>query len=70
VIPDDAVEAAWAASKMKDRSRASISREEIRHILEAAAPHLMRAAWDEGWEAHGDWGGLTPNPYAKALSHK
>lgn len=58
MIPDEAVEAAaWAldpqtmgsggalAEKFKEETRA-----EARRILEAAAPHLMAAAWDEGLE--------------------
>jgi hypothetical protein len=77
MIPDEAVEAAakavWWESEGRpwghanDEMRAPYLRE-AKTALEAAAPHLMRAAWDEGWEAHGDWGGPTPNPYAKALA--
>ena len=80
MIPDEAVEAAarglaqqkWPTAigvwdsfgqNMQDGFR-----DQARAALEAAAPHLMRVAWDEGWEAHGDWGGPTPNPYAKGLA--
>jgi len=75
VIPDEAVEAAaWAldlqtmgsggalAGKFKEQTRA-----EARHILEAAAPHLMAAAWDEGYECAVDAydGRNVSNPYRK-----
>lgn len=68
MIPDEAVEAAkpFLASFMDRRDFPLYGNEGvvlINYILKAAAPHLMRAAWDEGWEAHGDWGGPTPNPY-------
>jgi len=65
MITDEAIDAAgehlppvWTSNP--------VYRAELTKALEAAAPLLMRAAWDEGWEAHGDWGGSTPNPYAKA----
>ena len=56
MIPDEAVEAAARAldpqtmgsggalaEKFKEETR-----KEVRRILEAAAPHLMAAAWEEG----------------------
>jgi hypothetical protein len=65
-IPDEAVEA--AARALAERSRCPEEWQwylsEARTALEAAAPHLMAAAWDEAI----DW---TPehrpaNPYRKA----
>lgn len=46
MIPDEAVEAAYDASL-----HLNITTSEIERILEAAAPHLMAGAWDEGWGA-------------------
>jgi len=45
-------------------------RNEARAILEAAAPHLMAAAWGEGAKAQADAYGMNvdtlgPNPYRK-----
>lgn len=39
-ISNEAIEAAWAESKRRDRSRTSISREEIARMLEAAITQL------------------------------
>jgi hypothetical protein len=67
VIPAEAVEAAAEAMYAEDGGVGEFSlcvyEDYAKAMLEAAAPHLMRTAWDEGWEAHGDWGGPTPNPY-------
>ena len=58
MIPDEAVEA--AARQLFDQDKGEVSwgevsdeirnyyRYEARKILEAAAPHLMAAAWEEG----------------------
>jgi len=59
VIPDAAVEAAWRVSLRNDVTRADIQK-----ILEAAAPHMLKQAWNEG---HGA-GQIDPycldgNPY-------
>jgi hypothetical protein len=92
VIPDEAVEAAapllykvaadyaydsdgWETVAEEQRE---LWRADARRILEAAAPHLTRAAqaqaWDEGWEAgssdetdsyNGPAAVTTPNPYKK-----
>lgn len=48
MIPDEAVKAALSAWAV----RGGLSPKGIvRNILEAAAPHLMAAAWDEGKDA-------------------
>jgi len=69
VIPDEAVEAANEAvfRKFNGMMRPAL----VKVVLEAAAPHLMTAAWDEGLEV-----GLVSavridsapdtNPYRKA----
>jgi hypothetical protein len=49
VIPAEAVEAAYAAINYPDRR--AIDYDEIKIILEAAAPHMLAAAWDEGEQA-------------------
>jgi hypothetical protein len=61
VIPDEAVEAAWRAFDITGR-------EDMDAALEAAAPYLMRTAWDEGWDAHSSWPGPTRNPYIRKAS--
>jgi len=43
MIPDEAVEAAWDAFSM--------GRESMRKALEAAAPHMLAAAWQKGRSA-------------------
>lgn len=60
VIPAEAVEALMDAAS---DSGFVLKRSQAHDWLEAAAPYMLRAAWDEGWEAHGDWGGPTRNPY-------
>jgi len=50
VIPDEAVEAA-AAKLPAIWSSSPVYRDNLRAALEAAAPHLMAAAWDEGYLA-------------------
>jgi len=65
MIPDEAVEAAlyaWGFSAQNIDER----RELVTHILEAAAPHIMTQAWDEGYttgNAHNGRG--DANPYRK-----
>jgi len=75
VIPDEAVEAAakviarevWRTAHSRDVAPTELAR----LALQAAAPHLMVAAWDEGYEK-GLVGAVridsTPdrNPYRKA----
>ena len=52
MIPDEAVEAGLAAHlSFKNQRSMDNSANLIRRILEAAAPHLMAAAWDEGYLA-------------------
>lgn len=76
VISDEAVEAAAkAVYHTSGRARQmpySVAREacesEARAVLEAAAPHLMAAAWDEGRgagfrDAYVDEEEEEPNPY-------
>lgn len=76
-ISDEAVEAAGRAYRAKvewiDRhSRDDYGREVelgVRAALEAAAPHLMAGAWDEGGRAavgHHDTGYPIRNPYKAA----
>jgi hypothetical protein len=49
MIPDAAVEAALAARlAFKNQRGMDNNANLMRHILEAAAPHLMAAAWEEG----------------------
>jgi len=73
VIPDEAVEAA-AAKLPAIWSSSPVYRDNLRAALEAAAPHLMAAAWGEGYGA--GWndcllelenGGakMSANPYRK-----
>ena len=63
MIPDEAVEAGYAALNYL-----AIGRDEIRVILEAAAPHMGQAAkaeaWDEGIEAGVD-GSVPECDYAR-----
>jgi hypothetical protein len=71
-ISAEAVEAAYDVS-----THLNITTSEIERILEAAAPHLMAAAWDEAYK-HGvedertsaawatDYGPNRNNPYRSA----
>jgi hypothetical protein len=71
MIPDEAVEAANRAvfEKFNGMIRPAL----VRVVLEAAAPHLMAAAWHEGYDrAESDHYGtgfwtkrLRDNPYGK-----
>ena len=66
MIPDEAVEAA-AKVMFEHKDREVTFREVARAALEAAAPHLMAAAWDEGFAAD-DFEvsiGMDRNPYRK-----
>jgi hypothetical protein len=79
VIPEEAVEAAakaifaqqydpdeWTSAVTGTRDRC---KRDARVALEAAAPRLMSAAWEEGRQAEEDAGTLTrstPNPYDAA----
>jgi len=72
VIPDAAVEAAHNAiiggNEMTgpDIALDFLSREQVRRILEAAAPHMLAEAkadaWDEGKNVR-RCDGVPPNPY-------
>ena len=56
MIPDEAVEAAHRAWREQAALDGSIFEYNLRAALEAAAPHLMAAAWDEGLEVgEADW---------------
>lgn len=61
-IPTEAVEAAYDKSL-----HIAINTAEIEAILEAAAPHMLAAAWDEGFRlGQTTWptaAKSTPNPY-------
>jgi hypothetical protein len=67
-ISDEAVEAALAAMRglnFWDYNDADY----IRAALEAAAPHMLAGAWDDGHSMgidHADGLWTTPNPYAPA----
>ena len=60
MIPDEAVEAAFGAYvggnevTGPDIAGDFLTREQLRTILEAAAPHLAAAVWDEGEAAGQD----------------
>jgi hypothetical protein len=54
----------WGTSREMARKELYLSR--ARLALEAAAPHLMAIAWDEGCAAHEKWPWEGPNPYRKA----
>lgn len=61
VIPAEAVEAAYDKFHHLD-----ITTADIEGILEAAAPHMLAEAWEEGRQAEEDAPPLhrtTPNPY-------
>jgi hypothetical protein len=73
-IPDEAVEAAFRAIvggnevTGPDIAGDFLTTEQITAILEAAAPHLMAAAWDAGYEAKDSeypFGPRYSNPYRK-----
>jgi hypothetical protein len=71
VIPDEAVEAAFA--QLPPGAGVYVNRDDLRVILQAAAPHIASRAWDEGYvigrgdeySTHVPAMGLakTPNPY-------
>ena len=73
MIPDGAVEAAHKAWREQAALEGSIFEYNLRAALEAAAPHLMAAAWDEGKDAVWTFMSNTDprrdrpsNPYRKA----
>ena len=49
-VSDEAVRAGFLACYERDHV-GGIGRGDIRRILEAAAPHMMAGAWEEGAEA-------------------
>lgn len=56
MIPDEAIEAAKEAWFSHTLKPGSLTLEDgMREILEAAAPHLMAAAWDEGSQSGYRW---------------
>lgn len=66
MIPDEAVEAALKDVFTTSELSRHVWGPKIRAILEAAAPHMMAAAWDEGM----DWANAlqsgtdkSDNPY-------
>jgi hypothetical protein len=53
VIPDEAVEAALNASlTFKNQRGMDNAANQMRHILEAAAPHMLNLAKLEAWDAN------------------
>jgi hypothetical protein len=62
-IPDEAVEA--AAQALRDAFDWGVTDfdKQARAALEAAAPHMMAGAWDEGRETSGPY---PVNPYKKS----
>lgn len=71
VIPAEAVEAAAKAMYAQDGGvgefKLSVYEDYAAAMLEAAAPHMLAGAWDEGWlvgidKCAGDLYGAT-NPY-------
>ena len=67
MIPDEAVEAAAKYLTEKFNWNGELVPATAREVLEAAAPHLMAAAWDEGYEGAVDAydGRNVSNPYRK-----
>jgi len=69
MIPDEAVEAAAKYLTEKFNWNGELVPATAREVLEAAAPHLMAAAWDEGYE-QADYDAphaiKSDNPYRKA----
>ena len=51
MIPDEAVEAAHKAWREQSALEGSIFEYNLRAALEAAAPHLEKAAYERGWGA-------------------
>jgi len=64
VIPEEAVE---AAGEVFGHITGTRSPQAAEAILKAAAPFLMRQAWDEGNDAH-EASPLNRNPYRKPNS--
>jgi len=66
VAPTAAVE---AAREQLDEMGVFVSKKYMRAALEAAAPHLMAQAWDEGYitcETDSPYKPDSPNPYGAA----
>lgn len=53
MIPDEAVEAALRV--LPDGAGVYVNRDDLRAILEAAAPYIAAQAWDEAIEAYKAW---------------
>jgi len=65
VIPDAAVEAAWATIwDVPSLPTCDITRSELRAALEAAAPHIGNVAYDAGFNDGQDEMATYDNPYA------
>jgi hypothetical protein len=72
LIPDEAVEAAARAldpytmgiDTATNAEHRQAVRQEVIRVLEAAAPHMLAVAWDEGC-ADGGW---NTNPYRAATA--
>jgi hypothetical protein len=71
VIPDEAVEAAYAHLGPDDTGFRYVNKARLRGLLEAAAPFIAAQAWDEGFKQGGpmhdenmdDPDAHTRNPY-------
>jgi hypothetical protein len=78
-IPEEAVEAGWEQARQDADGYPYPEKEEIRRILEAAAPSLQREAWLLGHAAGRDYQGdgwnsdahdpALDNPYAKGQAY-
>lgn len=70
MIPEAAVEAAVCAYGIDEGQPLEWERKMIINILEAAAPHMLAEAWEEGGRAATgtyDTGYPAPNPYRPTL---
>jgi hypothetical protein len=64
-ISDEAVEAAYRANG----AGGYVNKEDVRAMLEAAAQHLMAAAWDQGYKTamfDREYYSANANPYRAA----
>ena len=69
MIPDEAVEAAAELIATVDYPGYRPDLEFAREVLEAAAPHMLAQAWDEGFSAGEDVGNWYAAPVTKQPVH-
>lgn len=62
-IPAEAIEAAHKAWRAQAAQPGTIFEYNLQAALEAAAPHLMAQAWDEGRDALADFDHRQAGPY-------